>query len=90
MHRPRWGVALLSVSLVTAVAAVAAGGAAHAAAASSFASSFEADDPQPTWTDSVEGDASRRRRGLQFRPVYEARRVESGAYLHPGNGLAHL
>ena len=59
MHRPRWGVALLSVSLVTAVAAVAGGGAAHAAAATSFASSFEADDPQPTWTDTVDDGEGR-------------------------------
>ena len=29
-----------------------------AAAAGSFASSFEADDPQPTWTDTVETDAA--------------------------------
>ncbi|MEV4702354.1 GH92 family glycosyl hydrolase [Actinoplanes sp. NPDC049316] len=58
MHRPRWGVALLSVSLVAAAAAVASGGAAHAAAAASFASSFETDDPQPTWTDTVDGDRS--------------------------------
>ncbi|MEV8508162.1 GH92 family glycosyl hydrolase [Actinoplanes sp. NPDC051475] len=56
MHRPRWGVALLSVSLIAAAAAVATGGAAQAAAAASFRSSFEADDPQPAWTDSVEGD----------------------------------
>ncbi|MGA5304970.1 GH92 family glycosyl hydrolase [Nucisporomicrobium flavum] len=58
MHRPRWGAALLSVSLVAAAATVAGGGAAHAAAATSFASSFETDDPQPTWTDTVDGDHS--------------------------------
>ncbi|MFI7599216.1 GH92 family glycosyl hydrolase [Actinoplanes sp. NPDC049681] len=58
MHRPRWGVALLSVSLVAAAAAVATGGAAQAAAAASFRSSFEADDPQPAWTDTVEDDRS--------------------------------
>ncbi|RSM53875.1 alpha-mannosidase, partial [Actinoplanes sp. ATCC 53533] len=57
MHRPRWGVALLSVTLVTAAAAVATGGAALAAAAASFGSSFETDDPQPTWTDTVDAAA---------------------------------
>jgi predicted alpha-1,2-mannosidase len=54
MHRPRWGVALLSVTLIAAAAAVAVGGAAAAAAATSFRSSFETDDPQPTWIDTVD------------------------------------
>src|SRR5690348_13825355 len=58
MHRPRWGVALISVSLIAAAAAVATGGAAHAAAATSFRSSFEPDDPQPAWTDTVDGERS--------------------------------
>ena len=65
MHRPRWGVALVSVSLVAAAAAVASGGAASAAARgqtaadpAAFASSFEPDDPQPTWTDTVDTDAA--------------------------------
>ena len=57
MHRPRWGVALLSVTLITAAAAVATGGAATAAAATSFRSSFEAEDPQPAWTDTVDAAA---------------------------------
>src|SRR6266498_752222 len=64
MHRPRWGVALVSVSLVAAAAAVASGGAASAAARGqtaadpdAFASSFEPDDPQPTWTDTVDRNA---------------------------------
>ncbi|MEU8236482.1 GH92 family glycosyl hydrolase [Actinoplanes sp. NPDC048967] len=57
MHRPRWGVALLSVTLIAAAAAVATGGAAAAAAATSFRSSFETDDPQPTWTDTVDAAA---------------------------------
>jgi predicted alpha-1,2-mannosidase len=54
MHRPRWGVALVSVSLVAAASAVAIGGAAQAAEAGAFASSFETADPQPTWTDTVD------------------------------------
>ncbi|WP_041832738.1 GH92 family glycosyl hydrolase [Actinoplanes sp. N902-109] len=58
MHRPRWSVAVLSVSLVAAAAAATPGGAAQAAAATSFSSSFEAGDPQPTWTDTVDGDRS--------------------------------
>jgi len=57
MHRPRWGVALLSVTLVTAAAAVTTGGGALAAAAASFGSSFETEDPQPTWTDTVDAAA---------------------------------
>ncbi|MET0496004.1 MAG: GH92 family glycosyl hydrolase, partial [Actinoplanes sp.] len=57
MQRPRWGVALLSVTLIASAAAVATGGGALAAAAGSFASSFETDDPQPTWTDTVDEDA---------------------------------
>ena len=56
MHRPRWGVALLSVTMIATAASVATGGAAFAAAAS-FGSSFETDDPQPTWTDTVDTDA---------------------------------
>ena len=57
MHRPRWGAALLSVTLITAAAAVTTGGSAAAAAAGSFRSSFEADDPQPAWTDTVDAEA---------------------------------
>ena len=41
MHRPRWGVALLSVTLIATAASVASGGGALAAAAKSFKSSFE-------------------------------------------------
>lgn len=54
MHRPLWGVALLSVTLIATAASVTAGGGALAAAAKSFASSFEAADPQPAWTDTAE------------------------------------
>ncbi|MEU7904524.1 GH92 family glycosyl hydrolase [Actinoplanes sp. NPDC049118] len=57
MHRPRWGVALLSVTLIATAASVAMGRGALAAAATSFASSFETDDPQPSWTDTVDQDA---------------------------------
>ncbi|WP_438841159.1 GH92 family glycosyl hydrolase [Actinoplanes auranticolor] len=39
---------------MAAATAVATGGAAAAAAATSFRSSFETDDPQPTWTDTVD------------------------------------
>src|SRR5690349_10984133 len=56
MHRPRWGVALLSVTLIATTASVAPGGAALAAAGS-FASSFETGDPQPDWTDTVDAAA---------------------------------
>ncbi|WP_433732205.1 GH92 family glycosyl hydrolase [Actinoplanes sp. CA-051413] len=42
---------------MAAAAAVATGGAAAAAAATSFRSSFETDDPQPTWTDTVDAVA---------------------------------
>ncbi|WP_067503947.1 GH92 family glycosyl hydrolase [Actinoplanes sp. TFC3] len=58
MHRPRWSVAVVSVSMVAAAAAATPGGAAQAAAATSFSSSFEAGDPQPTWTDTVDGERS--------------------------------
>ena len=55
MHRPRWGVALVPLTLM---ASMTIGSPALAApAAGSFVSSFEADDPQPTWTDTVETDA---------------------------------
>jgi hypothetical protein len=57
MHRPRWGVALLSVALV-ATLGVMIGSPAQAAEAGDFASSFEPDDPQPTWTDTVDTDAA--------------------------------
>ncbi|WP_305782514.1 GH92 family glycosyl hydrolase [Symbioplanes lichenis] len=49
---------MLSVGLVAAGVAVTPGGAAQAAGTTAFASSFEADDPQPTWTDTVDGDRS--------------------------------
>ncbi|BCJ55156.1 alpha-1 2-mannosidase [Actinoplanes sp. NBRC 14428] len=58
MHRPRWGVALLSVSLIAAAAAVATSGAAQAAGATAFRTSFEAGDPQPAWKDTVEDGRS--------------------------------
>ena len=59
MHRPRWGVALVPMILIAAASAVAFGGTAfaRAAAAETFGSSFEASDPQPTWTDTVDTDA---------------------------------
>ncbi|MFI5930883.1 GH92 family glycosyl hydrolase [Actinoplanes sp. NPDC051494] len=49
---------MLSVSLAATAAAATPGGAAQAASATSFASSFEAADPQPAWTDTVDGDRS--------------------------------
>src|SRR5690349_11271271 len=57
MHRPRWAVALLSATLITAATSVATGAGASAADARSFASSFETDDPQPAWTDTVDAAA---------------------------------
>jgi len=54
MHRPRWGVALVPIILIAAAAAVAFGGTASAAEAGAFGSSFEPDDPQPTWNDTVD------------------------------------
>nr|BFE68994.1 hypothetical protein GCM10020092_022950 [Actinoplanes digitatis] len=57
MHRPRWGVALLSVTLIATAATLALGGGARAAAGGAFASSFETEDPQPDWTDTVDADA---------------------------------
>jgi predicted alpha-1,2-mannosidase len=50
MHRPRWGVALVPLALVAGLTI----GSPARAAESSFASSFETDDPQPAWTDTVE------------------------------------
>ncbi|MEV6595629.1 GH92 family glycosyl hydrolase [Actinoplanes sp. NPDC051346] len=58
MHRPRWGVALVSVSLIAAAAAVVTGGAARAATGA-FRSSFEPGDPQPAWTDTVDDGQDR-------------------------------
>ena len=58
MHRPRWGAALVPLILIAAASAVAFGGsAAQAAAAGEFGSSFEANDPQPAWSDTVDTDA---------------------------------
>ncbi|HEV7964764.1 MAG TPA: GH92 family glycosyl hydrolase [Actinoplanes sp.] len=57
MHRPRWGVALVPLILITAASAVAFGGTARAAEAGAFASSFEPADPQPTWSDTVDTGA---------------------------------
>jgi hypothetical protein len=56
MHRPRWGVAAMLPLAI--VAAMTNGSPAHAAEATSFASSFETNDPQPTWTDTVDAGAS--------------------------------
>ncbi|MDT4994742.1 MAG: hypothetical protein QOH97_4634 [Actinoplanes sp.] len=59
MHRPRWSVALVPLVLLAAASALAFGGsAAHAAAAGEFSSSFEASDPQPTWSDTVDTGAN--------------------------------
>ena len=57
MHRPRWGVAMLPIVLIAAASAVAFPGMAAAAAADTFSSSFETDDPQPTWSDTVDTGA---------------------------------
>ena len=54
MHRPRWGVALVPLALIASMTI----GSPARAAAGSFGSSFETDDPQPTWTDTVETDAA--------------------------------
>ncbi|MGK5678307.1 GH92 family glycosyl hydrolase [Actinoplanes sp. URMC 104] len=51
MRRPRWTVAAVPL---TVVAAMLIGTPAHAAAAAEFASSFEAGQPQPDWTDTTE------------------------------------
>src|SRR4051812_28253225 len=51
MQRPRWIAATVSLSLV---GATMIGSPARAAPAPAFASSFEADDPQPDWTDTLE------------------------------------
>lgn len=58
MHRFRWSVGILALSVVAAAAAVSPGREAHAAAAEAFTSSFEADDAAPDWTDTVEAGRS--------------------------------
>ena len=50
MQRPRWGVALVPLALMASMAI----GSPARAAEPSFASSFEPDDPQPTWSDTVD------------------------------------
>jgi len=57
MFRPRWGVAA-TLPLVIVTAMIATGSPAQATEAGTFASSFEAGDPQPTWVDTVDTDAS--------------------------------
>jgi len=50
MHRPRRGAAMVSLALMASMAV----GSPARAAEESFASSFEAGDPQPAWADTVE------------------------------------
>jgi predicted alpha-1,2-mannosidase len=67
MHRPRRGAALVPLAIV---ATMVTGSPAHAAPAS-FATSFETADPPPTWTDTVDTDASgaARSSGVDGTPV---------------------
>jgi predicted alpha-1,2-mannosidase len=73
LRRPRWNAALLSITLVASATAVSAGStpaaaapAAAAADAVTFASSFEAAEPAPDWTDTVdtEADGDKRADGI--------------------------
>jgi predicted alpha-1,2-mannosidase len=70
LRRPRWNAALLSITLAASGAAVTSGAPPAAAAPSSalpgaaFSTSFEAGDPEPTWTDTVDLDAKGAKRTL--------------------------
>ena len=59
MHKSRNSVVATVGALVVAATLAAGGTPASAAASQSFFSSFESADPQPTWTNTVDGGKSR-------------------------------